>query len=301
MPSDLALPLVRFPMPPGEALDLLVREAERLVEKEAKLPTMVLAGTVRERLAVTRTGLDWSDCALAESGLMAQSGVLWTAVAGEAALPSGMGLLRHAFVRLRHPGSRWEAAWRPFLDMDGATWLGEWTRETGSGTGGALAALFPTPTDGTVRFIADMEIGRPTVTREVPDGATTRDVALAAGHLLESFFVQRGFVPPTVVRFSPAGLEVFLLARSSPAHAAGDTAIRMAQDDETLAVGVFERGQDNNIQPPAEQIRLRLEFRDGPTLIWRRRFRLLEESRARWLDSTGEILEPRKTARAWFT
>ena len=283
-------------------MDLLVREAERLVDKEARLPTMVLAGTVRERLAVTRTGLDWADCALAESGLMAQSGVVWTAVAGEAALPSGMGVLRHAFVRLRHKGgSGWEAAWRPFLDMDGATWLGEWTRREGSEQPSALSALFPRPTAGTVRFIADMEIGRPTVTREVPEGATTRDVALAAGHLLESFFVQRGFVPPTVVRFSKAGLEVFLLARSSPAHAAGDTAIRMAQDMETLGVGVFERGQDTHIQPPAEQLRLRLEFRDGPTLIWRRRFRLLEENRARWLDSTGEVLAPRKHGRAWFT
>jgi hypothetical protein len=284
-------------------LDLLLAEATRAVEAEAYLPTMVLAGTVRERLAVTRTGLDWTDSALAESGLRAQAGVLWTALAGEAVLPSGMGVLRHAFVRIRHPGARWEAAYRPFIPAgDEVAWLSDWVRDSGSGQAeGPLARMFPEPADGTVRFIADLEIGEPTVAREVPEGATTRDISMASGILLESFFVKKGFVPPTIIRYSEAeGLEVFLLARTGPAHAATDAAIRMAQDRNTLAVGIFERGRDTAIQPPAEQIRLRLEFRDGPTMIWRRRFRIHEQSRARWLDQAGDVFESEDAARRWF-
>ncbi len=288
-------------MPSGEVLDLLIREAERVVESELKLPAIVMAGTVRERLAVTRTGMDWTDCALAESGLRAQAGVLWTALAGEAALPSGMGMLRHAFVRVQHPGRRWEAAWRPFLCSDEASWLGEWTRGSGDDPEqGPLAALFPEPAEGTVRFIAELEVGDPAVLQDVPEGATPRDVAVLAGHLMESFFVRRGFVPPAVVRLTAQGLEVFLLPRSGPAHAASDNAIRMAQDPETLAIGLFERGRDTTIQPPAEEISLRLEFRDGPTLIWRRRYRLLDEGRARWLDSSGNVGEPPSRKRRWF-
>lgn len=302
-PSDLALPLARLPMPAGEALDLLLSEATRAVDNESYLPTMVLAGTVRERLAVTRTGLDRSDSALAESGLRAQAGVLWTALAGEAVMASGMGVLRHAFVRVRHPGARWEAAWRPFIATGThIAWLGDWTRDAGTGAHPEhLEVMFPEPAEGTVRFIKDLEIGEPSVAREVPEGATTRDVAQAAGILLESFFVKKGFVPPTVVRFSAeAGLEVFLLPRTGPRHHATDTAIRMAQDPSTLGVGLFERGRDEAIQPPAEQIRMRLEFRDGPTLIWRRRFRVHDQNRARWLDHAGDVLEAEDPARRWF-
>lgn len=300
---DLVLPLTRFPMPDGDPMDWMQEEAVQNAERNGRLPWTVIAGTGRERLAVSRPDLDPEECALASTTLLERDDIDWVFTCGEAVLASGMGVLRHAFVMRNFPDGSWEASVRPFVEAEELVWLGDWSRHGGSEPGEAqLAPLFPQPSEARVRFLRDSDESiAPAAVQDVPDGATEGDIARMAGHLMESFFVSHGFVPPSVVRLAAGKLEVRLLPRNSDEHAAGDLAIRLAQEPETMAVGVFSRARDTAVQPPAEQVRMELEIRDGGTFIWRRRFRIVGENRARWLDASGDVLEaPKGRGRHWL-
>ena len=300
---DLVLPLTRFPMPEGDPMEWMTREAETNAARVQGLPWTVIAGTGRERLAVSRPDLAPEECALASTALLERDDIQWVFPCGEAVLVSGLGVLRHVFVLRSFPGGRWESAVRPFVAADELVWLGEWARYDGEEPGHELLhPLFPKPRDARIRFLRDSdETIEPAAVQEVPEGATEHDIARMAGHLMESFFVSHGFVPPSTVRLAEGRLEVRLLPRSSDEHAAGDLAIRLAQEPETQAVGVFSRARDSAVQPPAEQVRLELEFREGGTFIWRRRFRIVGENRARWLDAAGDVLEaPKERGRHWL-
>ncbi|MCB9766423.1 MAG: hypothetical protein H6739_42005 [Alphaproteobacteria bacterium] len=299
--SSLTLPLAQFPLPPEDPLEVLRREVEQNLPIAGGLPWMVMAGTATTRLAVVRTDLEPARCARVEEALALQPGVRWTALCGEAVLGLQGGALRHVFARTVHTDGRWEAAVRPFLHQGGTLeWLGGWTRVEASAAD-KLTALFPDAEDGPVRFVAaTSEVGEPTDRQEIPEGATEQDIARMAGLWLESFFFAKGFVPPSVITLTAGHLEVRLLPRSGPRHAASDLAIRMAQEPGVEAVGVFLRGRDSQVQPPAEQITVRLEWRGGPALTWRRRFRVVARNTARWIDPVGEVL-PRQGPRMWFT
>ncbi len=284
-------------------MDWMTREAEANAESNQGLSWTVIAGTGRERLAVSRPDLDPEECALAGTTLLERDDIAWVFTCGEAVLASGMGVLRHVFVLRTFPDGSWEAAVRPFIGADDLVWLGGWTRHAGLEPGhDLLHPLFPKPRNARIRFLRDSdETIAPAAVQDVPEGATEQDVARMAGHLMESFFVSHGFVPPSVVRLQENKLEVRLLPRDCDEHAAGDLAIRLAQEPGTMAVGVFSRARDTAVQPPAEQVRLELEIRDGGTLIWRRRFRIVGENRARWLDASGDVLEaPEGRGRHWL-
>lgn len=300
---DLVLPLTRFPMPDGDPMEWMTAEAERNAEQAAGLRWTVIAGSGRERLAVSRPDLDPEECALASSTLLEREDIQWVFTCGEAVLVSGMGVLRHIFVLRSFPGGAWECAVRPFVTADDLVWLDEWSTHSGPEPHHELLhPLFPKPRDARIRFLRDSDESiEPAAVQEVPEGATDEDIARMAGHLMESFFVSHGFVPPSVVRLAGGNLEVRLLPRDGDDHAAGDLAIRLAQEPETLAVGVFSRARDTAVQPPAEQVRLELEVREGGSYIWRRRFRIVGENRARWLDAAGEVLEaPKGRGRHWL-
>jgi hypothetical protein len=283
-------------------MEAMLAEAERNVGTEGHLPWLVIGGTRDQRLAVRRHDMDPEDCARVAERLLAEPDVLWVAIAGEAALPSGMGVLRHVFVRRHSPGGAWDAAVRPFLAADEVVWLGGWARHSGEGReAGALKAIFPVPSKSWVRFLdEDEDLVEPSAVQDVPAGATTQDIARMAGLLMESFFVSHGFVPPSVVRYDGARLEIRMLPRSSSPNAAPDLAIRLAQEEDTEAVGLFKRTNDTEVQPPAEQVHLRIEFRGGPVLVWKRRFRIVGQNRARWLDPGGEISSDETLARRWL-
>ena len=299
---DLVLPLTAFPLPPGDPMDRMLGEAERTVAEHGSLHWMVIGGTGAERLAVSRPDLDPDQCALAATALLGRIDVEWVVTCGEAVLVSGMGVLRHAFVLRSFPGGGWEAAIRPFIAGEDIVWLSEWSHHEGDHPSHPmLGPLFPEPPEGTVRFLSDEdETVAPAAVQDVPPGATAEDITRTAGHLMESFFVSHGFVPPSVVRLIDGKLEVRLLPRQSQEHEAADLAIRLAQDAGTEAVGLFSRARDTTLQPPAEQVRLVIEFRDGPANIWRRRFRIVGENRARWLDASGEVLQAPSRARRWL-
>jgi hypothetical protein len=280
-----------MPLPPGEPLDELVREAERQLAHKGSLPWMVIGGTGRERVAVTHAALTPAECAAAERALLRERDVDWVVTVGEAALLANMGVLRHLFLRRSFPDERWEARVRPFMVATELMWLGPWRRQMGSGPeGGALSPIFVEPVDRKVRLLKDVEDVQPNALVEVPEGSLPRDVMLRAGHVIEATFVAKGYVPPCVLRWTGGVLELRLLDRGAPRYKARDLALRLAQDPETKAIGMAGRSRDEQIQPPAEQIRAGLEFRDGPALVWRRRFRVMGENKARWLDPGGEIL-----------
>ena len=111
--------------------------------------------------------------------------------------------------------------------------------------------------------------------------------------------MSKGRLPSAVLRYGRGVIEVRLMPDRAAGTDATDLALQLAQDPETLAVGVFSRGQDPQIQPPADQLLLQLEFREGPALTWRRRYRVVAANRARWLDSAGEIL-PSRHGRRWL-
>lgn len=284
-------------------MDRMLAEAERSAADTGGLPWMIIGGTGAERLAVSRPDLEPDECALAATALLARDDVEWVVTCGEAALWSGMGVLRHAFVLRSFPGGAWEAAVRPFIHSDELVWLDEWERLSGDHPSHPrLGPLFPEPSEGSVRFLADGdETVAPAAVQDVPEGATAEDITRMAGHLMESFFVSHGFVPPSVVRLKGGRLEVRLLPRQSEETDATDLAVRLAQDEGTGAVGLFSRARDSGLQPPAEQVRLIIEFRDGPAHIWRRRFRIVGENRARWLDASGEVLTAPSRARRWLS
>lgn len=284
-------------------MERMLVEAESTVSEHGALGWMIIGGTGAQRLAVTRADLDPDQCALAAIALLGRHDVEWVVTSGEAVLMSGMGVLRHAFVLRSFPGGAWEAAVRPFIHGEETVWLEEWSRHEGEHPSHPrLGPLFPEPPEGTVRFLSDEdETVTPAAVQDVPEGATAEDITRMAGHLMESFFVSHGFVPPSVVRMIDGRLEVRLLPRQSDEHEAADLAIRLAQDEKTDAVGLFSRARDTGLQPPAEQVRLVIEFRGGPAHIWRRRFRIVGENRARWLDASGEVLHAPSRARRWLT
>lgn len=279
----------------------LLEEAERNAEKHRGLPWMVVGGSRSERLAVLRVDLSPAECSAAERALLSEEEVQWVVTAGEAPLLSGAGVLRHLFVRRSFPGERWELHVRPFMTLPtGLEYLGEWSRSDGQGPeGGRYASLFVEPLDTSVRLVADEETLAPEAVIPVPEGATAEDIAQMAGHLMESWFVSKGRLPRAVLRYGDGVIEARLMPERAAETEATDLALRLAQDPGTLAVGVFTRGRDPSVQPPAEQLLLQLEFRDGPALTWRRRFRVVAANRARWLDASGEI-RPRFGARRWL-
>lgn len=298
----LALPLARFPLLGGDPLPALRAELERALDSAQRGPWMVLAGTSRERLAVLRAGLEPGACARVEQALLTQPGVQWTALCGEAWLPAPGGALRYGFVRLQRSAGGWQVGLRPFMTTLGQLiFLDDWALYTGGGPPeDRLRHLFPDPDAGPVRFVrATGELPSPSDTQPIPPGAPAEDITRVAGLWLESFFFSRGFVPPAAVAVVGQELRVYVLPRTAPAHAAGDLAIRLAQEPEVKAVGVFHRERDVRIQPPAEQIGVWLEWRGGPGLLWRRRFRLVAANTARWLDAQGEVSAPR-VRRLWF-
>lgn len=300
--EPLALPLARFPLEREDALEVLVREMERNVPVAGGLPWMVLGYTQTERLAVLVTDIDPGRAARIEQALLHEQGVVSAALCGEALFYSGGGALRNVFARMRGLAGRWELRKRPFLYQEGQlVWLDDWQAHGGLGLSPPeLRPAFPAPESGAVRFVNDLgDVGDPNDSQPIPVGATPEDIARFAGHWLESFFYAKGFVPPCAVRVIHGRLEVRLLPRSGPPHAATDLAIRLAQQSDTLAVGTFSRGRDTQLEPPAESIRLRMEWRGGPALTWRRRFRVVAENKARWVDAVGEVL-PERDRRFWF-
>ncbi|MCB9745361.1 MAG: hypothetical protein H6741_27970 [Alphaproteobacteria bacterium] len=281
--------------------ELLRQEVERNLPHTGGMPWMVMGGGDDARLAVVRDDLEPATCARVERALASEPGVQWTALSGEAVLPSAGGVLRHVFIRIQR-SEDWVVLSRPFLHQGGElTWLGAWSEARGQGApSGPLRSLFPPASPGPVRFVRGLgELPEANDVQPLPEGATQEDIARLAGIWLESFFFAHGFVPPAVVRVVAGQLEVRLLPRTGPSHAASDLAIQVAQEPDTEAVGVYSRAKDQRVQPPAEQIRLRLEYRDGPALVWRRRFRIVAPNTARWLDPAGEVIE-RGDTRIWF-
>ena len=284
----------------------LLAEAERNAEKHRGLPWMVVGGSRRERLAILRSDMTPPECAAAEYALFCEPEVDWVVTAGEAVLASGAGILRHLFVRRSFPGGTWEVHTRAFITHpQGVSWLTEWSRSDGEGPeGGRLAQLFVEPSTDSVRLVSDTPELQPEAIVQVPEGATPEDVARMAGHLMESWFVSKGRLPSAVLRYGRGTIEVRLMPDRAADSDATDLALQLAQDPETLAVGVFSRGQDPQVQPPADQLLLQLEFREGPALTWRRRYRVVAANRARWLlggrrlprreDVHGQRLAPRQ-------
>ena len=302
--ESISLPLAQLPLPSEDPLDVAKREIEANLPKRGGVPWVVLAASPRQRYAVVRADLSPAACARAERALAQRPEILWTALYGEQILQVGYGPLRCAFARRVLNDGAWEVWLRPFL-LQGAnlTWLDEWSHHQGDAhpRTGALAPLFPEAEAGGVRFVALSEsLPEPTDRQPLPVEATEDDIARLAGLWLESFFFARGFVPPSAIRVTESFLEVYLLPRTSPPHAATDLALRLAQSPETAAVGTFGRDTDRKTHPPCELIQALLEWRGGAALRWRRRFRVMEQNKARWVDAVGEVVaEPGR--RRWLS
>ena len=292
--------LFRFPLPPGDAIAGLRREAQANLQRTTRLPWMVLGVTTRERLAIVGADPAPDRLAAVERSLETQPGLAWTALVGQAALPSGAGLLPHLFVRLRRPDGAWEAWVRPWSDTpQGVVWLGEWTCSRGQGLPKGHP-LFPTPHPDPVPLARPDGPAAPSWEQSLEAPLDARELADRLGAFACRWFAEEGRLPPQVVRMTASSVEGLLVGETALAADLADAAIRWAQQPETLAVGTCRRQGVPKAGPAEQQILLRLELKDGPGLTWSRRY-TLSVKQARWAQPEAEVaLTPRSRGRSWL-
>ncbi len=294
------LELFRFPLPPGDSITGLLEEAEANLLRTTRLPWMVLGVTTRERLAVVGAPSEPDRLAAVEGNLQTQPGLVWTALVGQAALPSGAGVLPHLFVRLVRPGPSWEAWVRPWSDTpQGVVWLGDWSCTRGE-VPPRGHPLFPTPHPDPVTL--DRPSGPPAATWEqsIEDPLSGQELATRLGLFACHWFSEEGRLPPQVLRMTATHVEGLVLAETALAAEQSDLALRWAQQPETLAVGVCRRRGVSGAEQDEQQVHLRLELRDGLGLTWSRRYRLADHQ-ARWASAKGETrIHPPDRGRSWL-
>ena len=102
------------------------------------------------------------------------------------------------------------------------------------------------------------------------------------------------------VRQVQGHIEGLTLVDDALAADLSDVAIRWAQQRETLAVGTCRRRGWPQGGRGAQEIRITLEVRNGPSVIWVRRYRVVEHQ-ARWETPQGRHQRrPADAARAWL-
>ncbi len=292
--------LFRFPRVPGDPLESLLAAATRNLERHGQLPWMILGGSETARLAVVGTEPEPHLLAAIEGALLAEPDCTWTALAGQTLLQSGAGWLNHAFVRQRRADGTWTAWVRPQTDTpQGIAWLGDWDHQHGE-TLPVQHPLFPEAQEDAVRLVHPAPPALATWSQDLPEDLPVEQLVAQLGAFACRWFQSEGTLPPMTVRQVTGRLEGLTLVDEALAADLSDVAIRWAQQPETVAVGTCRRRGWPEGGRGAQELRITLEVREGPAMVWVRRYRVVE-NQARWETPQGRQQQrPVTAARAWL-